>query len=288
MPTLVNYNGEQKEIDVVKLLQFLPPDEGTIDQYYGRIGNGKTYAATADIIRDLNRGQVVYANWKVDWKGFDERSDLWSKLLKLLGLKRYFCKFKPENFHYFQIGKKIGNEDCTDFVKYISGLTSCKIYIDEGHLAFDSYEMARMDIAKRASVLHTRHFDRSIKIISQRPTAIHVTLRANVNRFFKCEKVYRFISKLIKRPIFMKTEFQDLDQNDKPDETRLKDKRGNETGKYQFAVSQRYYIGNKKIFAAYSTKYLRGSLNESQVNAVDIYEWSWLQTLKNLLRFKYE
>jgi len=121
-----------------------------------------------------------YSNWKIDWQGYDERSNKWLLLLGIIGLKKTFFNFPKENWHFMEIKDT--------FTDDISKLTDCKIGLDEGHIAFDSYEMARMKIEKRNAVLWTRHFDRTYLIISQRPSAIHVTLRANVNRFFKCEK----------------------------------------------------------------------------------------------------
>lgn len=245
MPTLINTGEKIVEVDLVELL---PADEGTIDQYYGRIGNGKTYAATADIVQDLKRGKVVYCNWHVQWQGYDQRTSLWHLFLGFIGLKKHYYKFDKENLHYFPIGE--------DFVEKLSALTDCIVYLDEGHLAFDSYEMAKMGIAKRAAVLHTRHFDRTIKIISQRPTAIHVTLRANVNRYFKCEKIWdRFGIK-----IFRKTEFQDLTGNEVVDESE------------EAIVSSKMYWGSKDIFKMYDTKYLRGDTPISQEINASIYK----------------
>lgn len=258
-----------KKVDVLDLI---PPDEGEINQYYGRIGCGKTYAATVDILRELTRGQVVYANWIIDWSGYDQRQILFYRLLGILGLKRHFLYFPKENLRYFEVKNT--------FTDDISQLTDCKIYLDEGHIAFDSYEMARMKMEKREAVLHTRHFNRTIVIISQRPSAIHVTLRANVNRFFKCEKVldWKFFGIHLIR--FKKTEFQDTDDNDKPKEDKIKEfikdeKTGmmmaKDTSEYEYAISTQYYWGRSKIFKAYDTKYMRKGMKSSQTNLAELW-----------------
>lgn len=225
----------------ISVLDLLPPDEGEINQYYGRIGSGKTYTATADILRDLKRGQVVYANWKINFQGYDESKIWWKKWAYLLGLKRQLLVVPKENFHYFPIS--------SDFTEKLSSLTDCKIYLDEGHLALDSYELSRMDISKRAAILHTRHFNRTINVISQRAMAIHVTVRANVNRFYRCECLFNLFGILL----FRKTEFQDL-------------MAGSETVDEDQEISRELYLGRKAVFNVYDTKYLRGDMPTSQTN----------------------
>ncbi|MEO5351472.1 MAG: hypothetical protein H7836_17785, partial [Magnetococcus sp. YQC-3] len=47
------------EEEKVNGYDYFPPEEGSIDQYFGRLGSGKTYALTAEILDALCRGQVV-------------------------------------------------------------------------------------------------------------------------------------------------------------------------------------------------------------------------------------
>jgi len=256
MPTTIfDKLGNAVDVDIFDIL---PPDEGSMNQYYGRIGAGKTYAGTADAIADLNRGQIVYTSWKLKWEGYDESKDWFIRMLYWLHLRNYFWIFPKENWHFIDINR-------ADIVEYIGSLTDCIIYLDEGHLVLDSYVATKMSRGDRATVLHTRHFDRTINVLSQRPTAIHVVVRANVNRFFKLEKILDwklFWKWRIVR--FLKTEFQDTGADDKPDETREIDpKTGKEKG-YKFAVSEKHYWSRKKIREAYDTKYLRGGRGHSQ------------------------
>lgn len=255
MPTPIQVGKEIKEID---LLELLPPDEGSINQWYGRIGSGKTYCATQEILRNLRKGKIIYANWKMRWEGYDERSSKLKIFFALLGFKKYFFQFPKENFHYMPIDEH--------FIENFERLTDCIVYLDEGHLAFDSYQMARMSIRDRAAVLHTRHFDRTINIISQRPTAIHVTLRANVNRFFKCEQVLHiWFTNWI---LFRKTEFQDMiGENQINEEAPIK--------------SWRFW-GRRKTFELYESKYMRGDLKTSQPNYARVFEVGWIELFKSI------
>lgn len=242
-------------VEEIELLDLFTPQAGEITQRYGRIGSGKTYGATADVLDELARGHVVYVNWKLNFEGFDQRLSL----LHIIGSimfpwKKRFYHFPKENLKFIQIDE--------NFIDTFSKLTDCSVYLDEGHVVFDSYEMAKMNMKKRTAVLHTRHFDRSINIISQRPTAIHVMMRANVNRFYKYEK-------LIGSPfiIFRRTEFQDM-----IDETVDEDK----------PLSTKLYFGKKRIFNMYNSKYLRGDTPDSQHVKFEAYDLSLLDKLKAL------
>jgi len=230
-------SGPGKQIPEIDLLSLFNAPEGEITQRYGRIGQGKTYGATADVLDELSRGRVVYANWRINYDGFDQRSSLLYIIGSLLfPWANRFYNFPKENLHYLPIDEH--------FLEKFSKLTDCSVYIDEGHVIFDSYEMAKMSMEKRVAVLHTRHFNRSIHIISQRPTAIHVMMRANVNRFYKYEK-------LLSKPfiLFRRLEFQDM-AGETVDETK--------------PLSSKFYIGRKAIYKAYDSKYLRGDLEDSQ------------------------
>jgi len=234
MPTTLQIGKKLLEIDLVGLFS---PQDGEITQRYGRIGQGKTYGATADVLDELKRGHVVYTNWKMNYEGFDQRES-W---LFVIGSILFFWRsklfyFPKENLRYLPIDE--------NFMDTFEKLTDCSVYLDEGHVIFDSYEMAKMSMQKRVAVLHTRHFNRSIHIISQRPTAIHVMMRANVNRFYKYEK-------LISSPflLFRRTEFQDMT---------------GETVDEEQPIGVKLYLGSKKIYSMYDSKYLRGNTPDSQ------------------------
>jgi len=254
MPTMLNVGKKMLEIDLVGLFQ---ANDGEITQRYGRIGQGKTYGATADVLDELKRGHVVYINWKMNYKGFDQRED-WLFVIGsiLFPWRSKLFYFPPENLRYLPIDE--------NFMDVFQNLTDCSVYLDEGHVIFDSYEMAKMSMQKRVAVLHTRHFNRSIHIISQRPTAIHVMMRANVNRFYKYEK-------LISSPflLFRRTEYQDM-SNESVDEDQ--------------PLSVKLYLGSKKIYSMYDSKYLRGDTPDSQKVFFDGFDVSFFSRIFLLLR----
>ena len=116
-----------------------------------------------------------------------------------------------------------------------------------------------MPIRDRATVLHTRHFNRRIVIISQRPTAIHVVLRANVARFYKCEKTeLNLIFWKFNR--FFLTEYQEM-IGETVDET-----------KPEGTVA---YWGKKEIYNLFDSKYMRGDMPDSQPNMAEVFRLRW-------------
>jgi len=67
-----NFGTPMQEV-TSEIYNLFAPVEGLNAVYYGKVRNGKTYAATADIIELLQRGEIVYANWNISFEGFDER-----------------------------------------------------------------------------------------------------------------------------------------------------------------------------------------------------------------------
>jgi len=271
--TFTKPDGTEVELDMFNIL---PPQDGGMNQYYGRIGEGKTYAATADAIADLENGNVVYTSWHMKWDGYDERDYWYYRLAYKLKLKKFFWKYPTSNWHFFDM-------NAANALEKLGKLNDCIIYLDEGHLLLDSYLATKMERVDRATILHTRHFDRTINVISQRPTAIHVVVRANVNRFFKLEKTIDwklFGFRIVK---FMKTEFQDVGADEKPNEERetvIDPDTGKKSyGEYLFAESIVTYTGHKEIYESYNSKYRRLGQKESQKNDAEIYTVKWKELL---------
>lgn len=268
---------------VVDIFDYLPPQEGEINIYYGRIGSGKTYAGTRNILNELRRGNVVYANWNVKFDGYDERDNFWLLLLGVLGIKKHFKVIPKSNFHFWDFQRQLlDGREALPFVDQLSVLTDCSVHLDEGHIPFDSYEATKMSERKRSAVFATRHFNRKLTIYTQRANSVHTNLRGNSNRFFKCESFkHRFL--FWSWLTLQVTEFQDLSSSGSVDETRVFDKDGLETDEYKFAVSQERFRARKKIFDCYDTKYLRGEIVRYVPNYADIIELGYFSIWTRLL-----
>jgi Cdc6-like AAA superfamily ATPase len=240
-----------------EILNIFQPYEGEINMYYGRIGNGKTAGATADILHLLTKGQIVYANWHINFEGYDERKSIVALLWKTIFFRSNFNRFPKYNLHYF-------NSDDIN-MSFLAGLTDCHVFIDEGQWIFDSYKGTNFDPESRRLILHTRHFNRSLNIVSQRTQAVHVSARAQINRFYKFVKILTFPFIVIKR-----YEYQDMAQND-VDET-------------VDPISVRSYWLSKRIRNAYNSKYLRGGIPISTDMHYDVYRLTFKDKLRALKR----
>jgi len=145
-------------------------------------------------------------------------------------------------------------------------LTDCEVFIDEGQWIFDSYEGTKFSKAKRRLILHTRHLNRSLNIISQRTQAIQVSARGQVNRFFKCEKKLSWPILVFKRTEFQEMKDNDVDEMSEP-------------------ASEKTYIASKRVMEAYNTKYLRGGIATSQEVYFEAFEFDLKNRIK--LAFSY-
>lgn len=232
-----------KKVVTSDLLDVFKASEGSINMYYGLIGNGKTYAATADILDLLSQGKTVYCNWRINVDDFDDRENFIIILRNFLfGYRRFYLIPRSKNLHFFDPEQFSTTGELVD---WLSKLNDCHIFFDEGQDMFDSYEGTKFSKSKRRLILHTRHYHRTLNIISQRPTAIQVSARGNVNRFYKCVKLFSW-----PWPRFVRYEFQQMtgetvDENSDP-------------------ISKKTYWGSSKVFNAYNTDYLAEGIPKSQ------------------------
>jgi len=249
------------QIDQLELQGLFEAEEGEIELIYGRIGNGKTTEAVRRMIDSLANGRVVYSNIMLDldlWN-FDDRSSIWTNFVNLLAFRKRYYKFDKSNYHYFNPDDY---ENIDDLVSWLNTLTDCEIYYDEGQWLLNSYEGMKYSKDKMKLALHTRHYNRLLVLITQRPTAIQVSARVNVNRFYKCQKILNWPFMVLRV-----TEFQEMTA---------------ETVDEQTPVSRKFYIANKKMFNTFNSLYLRGGIQRSQdVNfeAFDLTLWDKIKLL---------
>lgn len=232
-----------KSVVVSDLIDVFEASEGSINMYYGLIGNGKTYNATSDILDLLAQGKVVYANWHIQVPDFDDRKSFWMLLKNTLFFrKRFYLIPCSKNLRYFDPEQF---DSTGELVEWLSGLNDCHIFFDEGQDMFDSYEGTRFSKSKRRLILHTRHYHRTLNIISQRPTAIQVSARGNVNRFYKCVKLASWPWVRFARYEFQQMSGETVDETVEP-------------------ISKKTYWASKRVFEAYNTDYLAQGIAKSQ------------------------
>lgn len=250
-------SGTKNQERTKEIFEIFRPVEGLNIVYYGQVRNGKTYAATADIIDLLRAGHIVYANWQIDLEDFDERQDFWRVLFKFVFRKKYFYKFKKENFHYFP-------PDDIDIGK-LGNLVGVDLFIDEGQWIFNSH-VKDQDPEKRKLVLHGGHYCRTLNVITQRPVNIFKDIRSQVHIWYKCVKRLQLGSFIL----FQRFEYQAM-LDDLPDEDEP-------------AGRPKTYIGDKKIFNSYNTHGMRSSSAVEPQRQMEVYALTKPQMLAQMWR----
>lgn len=253
--------GTLQENATAEIIELFTPVEGVNTVYYGKVRNGKTYSATCDILELLKRGEVVYANWEINFDDFDERESTSIVLMKFLFGKKYFFKYKKENFHYF-------SPDDID-VEFLSHLVGVHLFIDEGQWIFNSHVRENANdpvaIAKRRLILHGGHYCRTLNVITQRPVNLFKDIRSQINIWYKCTKRIQ-IGKFI---IFMRETIEDM-KDDIPDEEMIQ--------------ATKHYVGDKKIFKAYNTHAMRSKDAIDEMAKIEIYQTTFAQRFLLLAR----
>jgi len=245
-----------KKVDPSELVGSFEAPEGTIDMIYGRIRQGKTTHGVRVMLDSLENGIPVYSNLNLDLSrfSFDDRAKLKHTFWNLLLFRRRYYTFDKKNFHWVDERKY---QTIEQLISYLVTLTDCTIVWDEGQRLLNSYDATKIDRRLQDWVLTTGHFNRRLVIISQRPTAVHVSARGNINRFFKCRKLLSWPFMLLRVE-----EYQDMKQETVDEEAG--------------AVSRSLYIANRSVFRAFNTHYLRGGVPRSQevyVEAFDLSLW---------------
>lgn len=257
MPRKVGNLMEQKTSEIYDLFT---PVEGLNTVYYGKVRNGKSYAATADIKELLDSGEVVYANWKINFKGFDQRDSFFIAFIKLIFGRSYFYSFKPENFHYIDTNDP-------DLISTLNKLVGVHLFIDEGQWIFNSH-LKTDDPDKRRLILEGGHYCRSLNVITQRPMNILKDIRSQINIWYKCEK--RMV--LFGRILFARWEIQEM-KNDEPDEDP------------ELKHPVKHYWSSKAIFELYETHGMRRDDAMVVQSEFDVYETNFFQRLWLVLSF---
>jgi len=210
--------------------------------YYGLIGSGKTYGATADAMEDAKRGSVVYTTWPIKVDDFDDRESPFMVIMNTILMRKRFYKIPlQKNIHYINAEKGevdgVPTFDPTrpsEYIDFLNTLTHCILYIDEAWRVIDSYKGTNFSIGGRDLVLVTRHKFRTVNLIAQRPTSVHVSARGNMNRFFKFVKIasWPWIR-------FARYEFQEM--------------AGETVNEDAEPISVKTYWASKKVFNAYNS-----------------------------------
>jgi len=276
----MSVKGNRVEVVPNDIWEMFAPVEGYNAVYYGKVRNGKTRSATADIIELLKRGETVYANWKIDFPDYDERKDFGAVWKKVLFGRKYFFKYNiADNFHYIDPDELISGGGEVD-IHYLGRLVGVHLFIDEGQWLFSSMDKTwdRDTIAKMKLVLHGGHYCRSLNIITQRASNISKNMRSQVNIWYRCVKRLDFGSFMV----FQRWSIEDM-KDDLPVEF-IKDEDGKETPNGEV---KNYFVNklHDPVFKAYNTHAMRNKDAIPVLPAFELYSFSRWQRIKLLLSF---
>lgn len=267
--------GLGKEVDFEHRKDMFPAPEGSANLYYGKIRNGKTYAATSDILDLLRQGQQVYANWPVNVKDFDDRKNMFILIINtLLFKKTFFVIPQAKNFHYINTItgevdgiQKFNPKSTSELIKYLNSLNNCHLFLDEAWRIVDSYQGTTMPVESRDLILVTGHKNRTVNLIAQRPTSVHVVARGNMSRFYKCVKIASWPWNR-----FARYEFQEMDR-ETVDETKEPE-------------SIKTYWGQKNVYNAYNTHQFGGDnrIDELHFTAYNLTTMDKLKSIRDIIK----
>jgi len=239
------------EISQYEMPEMFPSEEGLVDVIYGLIRSGKTYLATAKIHEEIAQGKVVYATWPIHLEDTDDRKSI---LMLLRGLlfpwkKRFFYIPASKNFHYINASEGTVDgvatflpNDNESYIRYLNTLNHCFLYIDEAWRILAHQLVGSKNIAQVFDlILVTGHKFRKVTLITQRTINVNPTARAQVGRFFKCEK----LGSIFGFQRFMMSEFQEMKGEDVIDDDPINHP----------AISVQTYWGSRKIFDSYNSWY---------------------------------
>jgi len=265
------------EIPQYEIPDAFPSEEGLVDVIYGLIRSGKTYLATAKIHEEIAQGHVVYATWPIKLTDTDDRHDLFFLLrgLFLPWKKRFFYIPAEKNFHYINVSEGTVNgvqtflpNDNEAFIRYCNSLSHCSLYIDEAWRVLSHQLVGSKNIAQVFDlILVTGHKFRKVTLITQRTMNVNPTARAQVGRFFKCEK----LGSMFGIPRFMLSEYQEMKGEDVIDDD----------DELHPPISRQTYWGKRKIFDSYNS-WFYGDEKPLHVASYTAYDLTYRERLRNM------
>lgn len=187
---------------------------------------------TQEVIARLNRGEVVYTNYRINWDP-NEPMTLTRRLLHYLGYTK--IRYPQSNLRRFNNWEEIQN------------IANCTVALDEGWQYFDSYN--KLPIEKRMRLYQSGKWELTFLYTVQRYMMTDINLRWTTDEFWE-STLYKI--PFIPYPIVI---YRLYDIEEDSDSAKLARKGVTLEGKVvDLSLARRIYFTNKKAFDAYDTK----------------------------------
>lgn len=149
----------------------------------GKVGQGKTFSCTAEILQHLYNGIDVYADWSINPQPYFS-----TKIFKLKHkIKTFLCNlFRLPPIKYGRLFRFTELED-------IYGVSYGEIYIDEAHrwLNARKFEDTPPDFISKMS--QSRKYHTNLHFITQHPMMVDIAIRRVCNQLVVHKKFFRIL-----------------------------------------------------------------------------------------------
>lgn len=199
--------------------------------HFGKIGQGKSYSCTNQILEFLEKGIDCYADWTIDPTPYFlyKHNKLWFRFKNYV--KKLFKKYKPPEY-----GKLYRYRYLDD----IYGIANGQIFMDEAHKYLNArfWEKTPPEFIQKMS--QSRKFRTDLHFITQYPDQIEKTVRKLCNEAIKHSKWWKLL-------LWKEYDGQYIDKIDQDPENKVK------------TIASGFKIFKKHIAECYDTYELLGT-----------------------------
>lgn len=149
--------------------------------YTGRPGTGKTYTLVNDVIKALNKGEIIYCNFWIDWNGYIEKKTWWKKVLIKLKIKKEYNIYPKENLKNWT--------KLSDILQIKNGI----IVMDEAHFYMNSRKWKEMDMEFMRKLAQHRKDGIHIWGTVQNIKRLDIVIRELIDYWYDCSMFLGFI-----------------------------------------------------------------------------------------------
>lgn len=172
----------------------------SIRLWTGRPGTGKTYTLVRELLKLLDRGEVVYSNFRIEWHGHVRKEwKIGRRYFRSFGLQYWLPRIYRKHVHVPETNLRSWTE-----LHELTELHHCIIAMDEAHMYLNSRKWERLPFEFMRKLAQHRKDAVHIYGTVQNIRRIDVVARELVDYWYICRKIPFFI---------LATEF-DLDEDE--------------------------------------------------------------------------